>query len=261
MYILPVSEIRVDITKVQNIKEILESTFRLITFSREHLADDLLNTYLSSTINLQQLLSIKNAQMEAQNDEEAELYLEGLNETMSIIIEEIKNSIDFNSELQLFQLFRTISPESHENHPNRYRDKLVQIGQYICPEPKEIPSLVSQLFYNMNSIKEPLIRAIYFHHELIRIHPFSDGNGRTTRIAKNWMLMFNLYPPIFLRNDQEKKIYIETLSNSFSRLNKNPGKWNSDLDDFFNQEISRMHYNASIVFESVKNLGQERRQK
>jgi hypothetical protein len=76
----------------------LELTFRLITFSRDHLADDLLNTYLSSTTNLQQLLSLKNAQMEVQNDDEAALYLEGLNETMSIIIDEIKNSVDFNNQ-------------------------------------------------------------------------------------------------------------------------------------------------------------------
>lgn len=259
MEILPVNEIRADTTKIQSIKETLESTSRLLTFSKDHLADDLLNTYLSSTTNLQQLSSIKNAQMEAQNDDEAELYLDGLNKTMAIITEEIKHSIDFSTEVQLFQLFRSISPESHIDHPNRYRDKLVQIGQYICPEPKEIPSLVSQLFYNMNSIKEPLVRAIYFHHELIRIHPFSDGNGRTTRIAKNWMLMYNLYPPIFLRDDGEKKVYIETLSRSFARLNKNPGQWNNYLNDFFNQEISRMQHNASLVFESVKSLGEGRR--
>ncbi|MFQ3213762.1 MAG: hypothetical protein ACI9XJ_002464 [Marivirga sp.] len=80
--------------------------------------------------------------MEAQNDDEAALYLEGLNKTTSIITEEIKHSIDFSTAVQLFQLFRSLSPESHIEHPNRYRDKLVQIGQYICPDPKEIPSLV-----------------------------------------------------------------------------------------------------------------------
>lgn len=258
MEILPVSEISVDTAQIREIEDILNSTFRLITFGREHLADDLLNTYLNSTTDLQQLLSIKNAQMEAQNEEEAVLYLEGLNKTLDIIIGEIKNQVDFTTELQLFQLFRSISPESHDCHPNRYRDKLVQIGQYVCPDPKEIPSLVSQLFYNMNSIKQPLIKAIYFHHELIRIHPFGDGNGRTTRIAKNWMLMYNMYPPIFLRDDAEKKVYIDTLSDSFARLNKSPGRWNNSLENFFHQEINRMHYNASLIYKSVQDLGKKR---
>jgi len=260
MEILPVSEIRVDQNEIQHVKDILKSTFRLITYSREHLADDLLNTYLNSTTNLQELLSIKNAQMEAQNDDEIALYRVGLNKTLSVIIQEIKNQVDFTSELQLFHLFRTISPESHENHPNRYRDTMVKIGKYICPEPHELTSLVSQLFYNMNSIKDPIVRAIYFHHELIRIHPFSDGNGRATRIAKNWILMYNLYPPIFIRDAEEKQEYIDTLSGSFSSLEKNPGKWNSHLDDFFHQELRRIKHNASLVYESVKNLGENRNQ-
>jgi len=156
-----------------------------------------------------------------------------LNETLLFVANDIKHHVDFTAEVQLFQLFRLISPESHAQHPNRYRDKLVQIGSYICPEPNKIPALVSELFYNMSAIKNPIIRAIYFHHELIRIHPFLDGNGRTTRIAKNWILMYNLFPPIFIRDEEEKTRYIDTLSKSFSQLERNPKKWNSELTSFF----------------------------
>ena len=177
MEILPISQIKVDLSEIKNIDNIMQSTFRLITFSRQHKADDLLNAYLSSTANLNELLSIKNAQMEAQTPQEAASYLVTLNETLSTVIKEIESQVDFKTELQLFQLFRSISPESHAIHPNRYRDKLVQIGSYICPDPHEIPALVSQLFYNMNQIENPIVKAIYFHHELIRIHPFIDGNG------------------------------------------------------------------------------------
>lgn len=258
MDILPIKEIDVDHAKIQEVEQIMKSTFRLITFSRKHLADDLLNTYLSSTTNLQQLVSIKNAQMEAQNDQEAEDYLISLNETLLFVMDEIKQQVDFKSELQLFQLFRLISPESHASHPNRYRDKFVQIGQYLCPDPKEIPSLVSELFYNVNLIKNPIIRAIYFHHELIRIHPFSDGNGRATRIAKNWILMYNLYTPIFIRDDSEKSNYINTLANSFALLEKTPKKWNDELALFFNQEIERLRFNSMLVYDAVKELGKTR---
>ena len=258
MKLLPIREISVDHSKVQEIEQIMKSTFRLITFSRKHMADDLLNTYLSSTTNLKELLSIKNAQMEAQNEQEAEAYLVTLNQTMLFVANEIEHQVDFNKELQLFQLFRSISPESHANHPNRYRDTLVQIGAYLCPEPAEISTLVSELFYNMNSIKNPIIRAIYFHHELIRIHPFIDGNGRTTRIAKNWILMYNLYPPIFIRDENEKSKYINTLSKSFSLLSKNPSRWNHELSSFFNQEIDRLRFNTQLVFEAVHKLGEAR---
>lgn len=259
MEILPVSEIKVDMSKITAIEDIMKSTFRLITYSRQHEADDLLNAYLSSTTDLKELLSIKNAQMEAQTDAEAKLYLISLNKTLEVVVEEIKNQIGFKTELQLFQLFRSISPESHSRHPNRYRNKSVQIGSYICPDQHIIPALVSQLFYNLNKISNPIIKAIYFHHELIRIHPFIDGNGRTTRIAKNWILMYDLYPPIFIRDNTEKEEYISTLSKSFRALETNPKKWNTSLNLFFEQEISRIYDNAVIINNSVTKIGKQRK--
>ena len=70
--------------------------------------------------------------------------------------------------------------------------------------------------------------------------------------------MYNLYPPIFVRDVKEKKEYIDTLSGSFSSLEKHPGKWNSHLNDFFSQEMKRLEENAYLVYESVKNLGKSR---
>ncbi len=261
MQILPIDKIQVDPTEIQMIDDIMKSTFRMITFSREHLADDLLNNYLRRTTNLRELLSIKNAQMEAQNEEEAHAYLLSLKKTLSYIMHEIKNQINFGTTIQLFHLFRSISPEAHVNHPNRYRDNLVQIGAYVCPDPGEISSLVSQVFHNMGRIKNTVIKAIYFHHEMIRIHPFIDGNGRTTRMAKNWLLMYDLYPPIFIRDESEKQEYIETLSKSFHEMNRHSPKWNAYVQDFFYQEIRRLRTNAQLIFESVKNLGEQRRKK
>lgn len=111
MTLFPISEINIDSKKIKEIEEIMKSTLRLITFSRKHLDDEFSNTYIDSSANLQELLSIKNAQMEAQDDFEAEEYLNSLNRTLKNIIKEIKNNIDFNSEVQLFNysgLFRQI---------------------------------------------------------------------------------------------------------------------------------------------------------
>lgn len=103
----------------------------------------------------------------------------------------------------------------------------------------------------MQSIQSPLIKAIYFHHELIRIHPFSDGNGRTTRLAKNWMLMYHLYPPIFIKDDEEKSEYIDGLAKSFKALQYRPFVWNEHLNTFFNQEVDRLLRSARFIHESV----------
>ncbi len=198
---------------------------------------------------------MKNAQLEAQSELEAKQYTQRLNETLSFITNEIKDNVNFDSEIQLFQLFRLISPESHSSHPNKYRDKLVQIGKYLCPEPDMVPRLVSELFFQMSQINNPIIKAIYFHHELIRIHPFSDGNGRTTRMAKNWMLMYNLYSPIFISDGTEKNEYVRTLEESFITLERRPDEWNKYLENFFQQELLRLRSNTESVYDFVKNKG------
>jgi Fic family protein len=110
----------------------------------------------------------------------------------------------------------------------------------------------------MESIKNPLLKAIYFHHELIRIHPFADGNGRVTRVAKNWMLMYDLYPPIFIGDAPEKKEYISTLGNSFRELDKHPRQWNEYTAQFFDQELDRLLTNTSLLYESINLIGKKR---
>lgn len=255
MMLLPTNIPPVDKLKMSQIDIEIRAIYRLITYSRKHLADDLLDSILSSTQNFKELLSIKNAQMEAQNDDEIGEYIVHLNEALAFVTNEINENNNFSDQLQLFQLFRLTSPESHELHPNKYRTTDVQVGSYLCPDPKKVPSLVNELFYRISCIDNSVLRAIYFHHELIRIHPFSDGNGRTTRIAKNWMLMYDLYPPIFIRDEQEKKEYISTLSASFKALEKDSTHWGEHTINFFKQEINRIYSNTNVMYNKIHQIG------
>jgi hypothetical protein len=261
MELLPVDVIKINQNKIDEIDGIIKSIYRLIIYSRHHLDDDLLDIYLDGVNNLKEQLSIKNAQMEAQNEEEAKEYLKNLKISLDFVIQEIIQHNNFEKEIQLFQLLRLVSPETNAIHPNRYRQTLVQIGAHICPEPEIVPQLVSNLFFKIQSIKNPIIKAVYFHHELIRIHPFADGNGRVTRIAKNWMLMFDLYPPIFINDAPQKKEYIATLGSSFKELMIHPNKWNEHTEQFFEQELDRLLNNASLLYESINIIGINRENK
>lgn len=47
--------------------------------------------------------------------------------------------------------------------------------------------------------------AAYLHDELVRIHPFIDGNGRTSRLLMNLYLLRNGYTIVNLKGSNEEK--------------------------------------------------------
>ena len=65
---------------------------------------------------------------------------------------------------------------------------------YIPPEYNEVPDLLSELINYINeSSDHPLIKAAVIHYQLVTIHPFEDGNGRTARIISNYYLSLSGY--------------------------------------------------------------------
>src|SRR3989338_11287343 len=81
-------------------------------------------------------------------------------------------------------------------------DPLTSHVVYLPPDAKDVKSLVENLisFVNSNRDKiDPLILAGIFHKQMVIIHPFMDGNGRTTRLATKVLLAemglntFNLF--------------------------------------------------------------------
>lgn len=65
---------------------------------------------------------------------------------------------------------------------------------YIPPEWNEVPNLLADLISYINtSADHPLIKAAVIHYELVTIHPFEDGNGRTARIISSYYLSLNGY--------------------------------------------------------------------
>ena len=65
---------------------------------------------------------------------------------------------------------------------------------YIPPEYCDIPDLLDELVeYVNNTDDHPLIVAAVVHYQLVTIHPFEDGNGRTARLLSGYILDMNGY--------------------------------------------------------------------
>jgi hypothetical protein len=236
-----------DESPLVELDETVRSIYRLIVFSESHRQSDLLTRYLEAMQHLRDVLSLKNAQQEAQTEEEAGVYLANLKCSIKLIVDEIGLQHSLETPVDLFRLFRLIAPEAAARHPNRYRHTTVQFGPCFGADPKQIPSLIEQLFHHLSEIKHPVTRAVYLHHELVRIHPFVDGNGRLSRMAKNWMLMYNLYPPMFIKNISDKERYIARLQESFLSIENEPDKLHSATQEFFLDEFRRLRASATFI--------------
>ena len=60
---------------------------------------------------------------------------------------------------------------------------------YIPPEAADVEPLIDELVkYIAESDDHPLIKAGVLHYQLVTIHPFVDGNGRTARIMSGYYL-------------------------------------------------------------------------
>jgi Fic family protein len=45
------------------------------------------------------------------------------------------------------------------------------------------------------------------HFQLVWIHPFLDGNGRTSRMLMNLILMSNGFPPVVIKLEDKPRYY------------------------------------------------------
>ena len=73
-------------------------------------------------------------------------------------------------------------------------DSLTGRPDYIPPQYDEIPALLDELVdYVTTTDDHPLLVAAIVHYQLVTIHPFLDGNGRTARLLSSYILDINGY--------------------------------------------------------------------
>jgi len=66
-------------------------------------------------------------------------------------------------------------------------------------------------------------------------------------MAKNWMLMYELYPPMFIKNISDKKRYIARLQESFLSIENEPNVLHSATQAFFQDEFRRLRASATFI--------------
>lgn len=108
-------------------------------------------------------------------------------------------------------IHRIILP-TEPTHAGVYRQIKVRFPdtQTVLPNYAKVPLLMTRMIEEDNKITDPIEKALRFHFDMVAIHPFTDGNGRTSRLIMNVILMQNDLPPIII-NPEDKKNYIRSL--------------------------------------------------
>jgi Fic family protein len=74
----------------------------------------------------------------------------------------------------------------------------------------EMEKLVSWINENIDK-EHGLITGAVAHYNLVRIHPFDDGNGRGARLLMNLIFIKKRLPPAVIRN-KRRRLYLDTLA-------------------------------------------------
>lgn len=92
-----------------------------------------------------------------------------------------------------------------------YRNVEVRItgASHKPPPPSEMYWQVKELFANLSQREErnPVELAAWTHAEFVRIHPFTDGNGRTSRMLMNYQLMAAGFLPVSIAKESRLEYY------------------------------------------------------
>ncbi|MBP0903767.1 Fic family protein [Mariniflexile gromovii] len=190
---------------LQKIKEALTIEW---TYNSNSIEGNTLNLRETQLV-LQEGITIKGKSLrehfEAKNHEHAINYLYTL----------INPDYVFNGQ-DVLSLHGLVLRSIEDDFAGRLRNGGVRISgaNFIPPNANKVPDLFDDLVEYVNSNPQQLNiveLAAFFHHKMVWIHPFFDGNGRTVRLAMNLILMKAGFPPaIILKNDRKK--YYEALN-------------------------------------------------
>ncbi len=123
---------------------------------------------------------------------------------IDFIDEEAKKKIEKITELLIKKLHKIIIDKIlPPDQAGEYRTKQVIIRNsatgeitFRPPAPIEVPFLMREFLYWLNKDNldiHPVLKAGIAHHELVRIHPFIDGNGRVARVLATLILFLGGY--------------------------------------------------------------------
>ncbi len=139
-------------------------------------------------------------------------HLEAINHSEAIdFVSEILVGKEHFGKRNLLEIHRLILKSIDNDNAGRYRNVPVRIAgsAHEPPQPFLIDKMMEDFFIHYEKQKRklhPILLAAEMHERLATIHPFVDGNGRTSRLLMNMLLLQNGYTIAILKGDATSKL-------------------------------------------------------
>lgn len=152
--------------------------------------------------------------LEAINHQEAIAFIKDLTTKNTSLIEK-----------EVLSIHNLILRGIHPEDAGRYRKVQVMIkgSAHMPPQPFLVAKEMEDYFiwYETNKNKlHPIVLAAEMHERLVTIHPFIDGNGRTSRLVMNLILLQNGYVIANIKGDYESRMcYYQALETAQTKNN------------------------------------------
>jgi Fic family protein/DNA-binding XRE family transcriptional regulator len=141
----------------------------------------------------------------------------------------IKHLMEKNAllnEREVLSIHNLILRGIHPEDAGRYRKVQVMIkgSAYMPPQPFMVSKEMEDFFiwYETNkNTMHPILLAGEMHERLVTIHPFIDGNGRTSRLVMNLILLQHGYVIANIKGDYDSRMrYYNALETAQTKHNK-----------------------------------------
>jgi len=155
-------------------------------------------------------------------------HLEAINHQDAVLF--LKDLVDKNIELKerdLLQLHNLVLRGIDAENAGKYRTVQVMIkgSQHMPPPPFLVAKQMEDVFlwYQLNKNKlHPVVLAAEMSEKIVTIHPFIDGNGRTSRLWMNLILLKHGYVIANIKGDHSNRLcYYDALEMARVDIKKN----------------------------------------